>query len=89
MTHLFVRHRAESFSKWKTFFDKHESIRRKSGFGNYQLYQTTDNPNEVLILFENKDAINAKTFIVSDDLRDEMKNAGVVESPDFFTLIAV
>ncbi len=89
MTHLFVRHKVESFSKWKTFFDKHESMRRKRGFGNYQLYQTTDNPNEVLILFEINDALSAKKFIVSDDLRDEMKNAGVVESPDFFTLVAV
>ena len=89
MTHLIIRHKVEDFGRWKSIVDDHDGARRANGFGDTQLFQTVDNPNEVVILFEVKDVDLVKQFAVSDGLRNEMKEAGVSDSPDFFSLVSV
>ena len=48
------------------------------------LLRNTDDPNEVVILFEAKDIQKAKEFAGSADLREAMQNAGVVDKPDIY-----
>jgi hypothetical protein len=48
--------------------------------------RNTENPNEVIILFEAEDLQKAKEFGASSDLRERMQEAGVVDKPDIYFL---
>jgi hypothetical protein len=50
------------------------------------LLRNTDNPTEVVLLFEAKDIQKAKEFASSAGLREAMQNAGVVDKPDIYFL---
>jgi hypothetical protein len=74
------------FSKWKPAYDAHLPTRQKAGLKEEHLLRNTDDPNEVVLLFEAKDIQKAKEFASSADLREAMQNAGVVDKPDIYFL---
>ena len=86
MAYMLVKHKVEDYKKWKTVYDGHESIRKKSGSKGAHLFRGKDNSNELVILFEWDSVENAKKFAASQDLRETMQKAGVVEMPDIFYL---
>ena len=86
MPHLLVRHKVSDFSKWKSAYDTHSSARQGAGLKEEHLLRNTDDPNEVVMLFEAKDIQKAKEFAGSVDLREAMQNAGVVDKPDIYFL---
>jgi hypothetical protein len=62
------------------------STRQGAGLKEEHLLRNTDDPNEVVMLFEAKDIQKAKEFAGSADLREAMQNAGVVDKPDIYFL---
>jgi hypothetical protein len=66
--------------------DTHSSARQRAGLKEEHLLRNTDDPNEVVMLFEAKDIQKAKEFAGSADLREAMENAGVVDKPDIYFL---
>jgi heme-degrading monooxygenase HmoA len=86
MPYLLVRHTVKDYTKWKPFFDEHQSTREKSGSKGGHLYRNSQNPNELIIVFEWDTLDNAKKFAESADLRDQMEKAGVVGKPDVYFL---
>jgi hypothetical protein len=82
MVYLLVEHKVEDFNKWKTVYDEHESVRRDAGLKElYLLRSSTKGPNDVVILFEGRDAAKARDFIASEDLKRTMQRAGVIGEP--------
>jgi len=50
------------------------------------LLRNTDDPNEVILLFEAADLQKAKEFAASSDLRERMQQAGVIDKPGIYFL---
>jgi len=86
MPYLLVRHKVSDFSKWKPAYDAHLPARQGAGLKEEHLLRNTDDPNEVVLLFEPEDIQKAKEFASSADLRETMQNAGVVDKPDIYFL---
>ncbi len=78
---LIVRHKVKDFSSWKKAFDGHAGSQKSAGLTNPRLFRSTDDRNEIVILFDMKDAAAAKKFATSDDLKSTMQAAGVVDQP--------
>jgi len=86
MTNVLVRHTVEDYEKWKPHFDDHASTREEYGEGGYRLFRVSDDPEELVILFEWDSAENARSFLEDSDLQDVMTEAGVVGEPEVHIL---
>jgi hypothetical protein len=86
MSYLLVRHKLRNFEEWKRVYDGHEAARRKAGLTEKYLFRDAEDPTEVTLLFEASDDSKARAFATSDDLREAMKNAGVLGKPDIHLL---
>ena len=86
MAHVLVRHKVADYTKWKAGYDGHAGVRKKAGLKEVHLLRNVQNPNEVVVLFEAADMKKAQEFASSDDLRDTMMRAGVVDRPDIYFL---
>lgn len=86
MPYLLVRHKMKDYAKWKQVFDEHGSTRKANGSKGGHLFQNSDNPSEIVILFEWDDLKKARQFAQSEDLRKAMERAGVSDKPDVYFL---
>jgi hypothetical protein len=86
MPYVLVRHKVADFSKWKPGYDAHLPARQKAGLKEEHLLRNTNDPNEVILLFEAADLQKAKEFADSSDLRETMQNVGVIDKPDIYFL---
>jgi len=86
MSFMLVRHKVKDFDKWKPLYDDHAVVRKESGSKGAHLFRNADNPNEVLILFEWESLGKARKFAESENLRQKMQEAGVLEMPDIYFL---
>ena len=82
MPYLFVTHTVEEYAKWKPVFDEHGAFRKANGSKGAHVFQSADNPNEVVLLFEWANLENARQFVQSPNLREAMERAGVTGPPD-------
>ena len=86
MPYLLVRHTVKDYEKWKPFFDEHQPTRQKSGSKGGHIYRNSQNPNELIIIFEWDTLDNARKFAESSDLQKQMEKAGVIGKPDVYFL---
>jgi hypothetical protein len=86
MNYILIRHKVADFGKWKPVYDAHASARAAAGLKEERLLRNIDNPNEVVLLFLAQDLNKAKEFAGSDDLRQRMQEAGVIDKPDVWFL---
>lgn len=82
MPYLLIDHTVEDYGAWKPVFDDHGTTRDEKGCKGGQLFHKEGDQNEIVILFEWDSLENAHEFATSDDLRETMKDAGVVGEPD-------
>ena len=86
MARILVRHRVKDFSAWKKVYTAHAPARTAAGFTHSRVSQAADDPNHVVIQFECKDLAAAQRFTQSQDLKEAMQRAGVIEAPDIYFL---
>ncbi len=86
MPFVLVRHKLESYDKWKPIFDEHGSARKAMGSKGGYLFRNADDPNEVIVVLEVADLGRAREFIQSQDLRATMQRAGVSDQPSIYFL---
>jgi hypothetical protein len=60
--------------------DAHEHNRHSAGITNGRVFRSAEDPNDVVVL---QDALKARTFVVSEDLKAAIKKNGVIRSPSF------
>jgi quinol monooxygenase YgiN len=82
MVAVIVRHRVRDFDVWKPFFEAHGKVRQSHGALGYQLYRASDDPNEVIIVNQFRDAAGAQGFMNDPGLREVMERAGVEGAPE-------
>jgi heme-degrading monooxygenase HmoA len=86
MPYMLVRHKVADYEKWKPAFDTHGLTRQANGSRGGQLFRNASDPNELVALFEWDDLEKARQFAQSEDLREVMQGAGVVDHPDIYFL---
>ena len=79
-TQLIIRSTVADFDTWKPAFDKHESKRKDATLGLVSLLRGLENDKDITVIFSVGDVNKAKALLSSDDLKQAMKDAGVVAS---------
>jgi len=82
MATMYVRHQVADFKTWKPVFDEHDATRKEFGCKSSSVFTNTQNPNEVLSVFEWDSKDHAIKFGQSPGLKDAMERGGVVSAPD-------
>jgi hypothetical protein len=82
MAVLIIRHPVRDYAAWRPVYDAHEAARTAAGLTNGCVFRSTEDPNDILILFDMADRRRAEEFGRSDDLRTAMQNSGVVGPPE-------
>jgi heme-degrading monooxygenase HmoA len=81
MAHIFVKHKVANYNAWKSTFDAFIETRRARGEKSFQILHPENEPNNLLLMFEWNSLENARSFMTSEELKNAMKQAGVVEEP--------
>jgi hypothetical protein len=83
---LVIRHKVKDYGKWRPWFDQHEAAQKSAGLTDPRVFRSSDDENEVVILFNTHDRKRAEDFVASPDLKETMAKAGVVDKPTFYFL---
>ena len=86
MPYLLVRHKVMDYEQWKSAFDAHSVTRQANGSRGGQLFRNATDPDELIVLLEWHDLEQARQFAGSEDLREVMQQAGVVDHIDIYFL---
>ncbi|MBV8567728.1 MAG: cyclase [Methylobacteriaceae bacterium] len=81
MASLIVQHKVRDYDAWRPAFDAHKSSQVGAGLTNGRVYRKTDDPNDIVILFDVADVAKARAWTGGEDLRTAMQNAGVLGRP--------
>ena len=82
MVHVLVRHKVAEYSRWKEQFDSHLNTRKHAGETGCRLFQSVDDPRDVVLISDWDSIEQARKFMGSDELKKKMQEAGVVGAPD-------
>lgn len=86
MINVLVRHKVENFDAWKVVFDHHAETRRQGGSQGVIVLRNLEDPTEVCVLMQWEDLASAREFASSPELKERMKQGGVLEAPDIVFL---
>lgn len=84
--YLLGRSSVEDFEEWKSSFQENESYRTEHGELGYQVFQSRDDPNEIVVLFEWDDNEDPRGFFQSEEMRERMADAGLTDPPELTAL---
>lgn len=76
MVYIIAKLKLKSFDKWKPVFNERSSVRRESGSKEARLFRNSNDPNEVMILFEWDNMENAANYLESEALKETLKKVG-------------
>ena len=79
---MIVCHSVRDYGAWRPVYDAHAAARTAAGLSNGRVYRSAEDPNDILLLFDTADRRRAEEFGRSDDLREAMRNSGVVGQPE-------
>jgi hypothetical protein len=87
---MIIRHKVRDYGQWRPSFDGHAEMQKAAGLSNPRVYHSADsNKSEIVIVFDTKDTKMAKDFAASDDLKEAMMEAGVVDTPTIYFLESI
>jgi hypothetical protein len=86
MIKLLVHHKVQEYSAWRKVLDDLASTRAQFGSTGQQVFQSPSDPNEVTILTDWSSVDEAKAYATSTELKEGMKDAGVISQPDVMFL---
>jgi quinol monooxygenase YgiN len=78
---VFVHHEVADYAAWRKAYNAFAPMRRKFGVTAQAVYQSVDNPNDVVVTHDFASADQAKAFVASDELKAAMQKAGVKGAP--------
>ena len=86
MPALLLRHRVTDVPFWQQVFEEQGAIRWSNGCRGARVFRNTDDPGEVLILFDWDDLHRARLYSQSDELQESLRMAGIIDDPDVWIL---
>lgn len=87
INYAIFKFKVQDFDKWKQGFDNNKPFRITAGLNELHIWQNSDVPDEVVILFQVANVAKAKEFSTSQDLKKRMIEGGVIGSPEILFLI--
>jgi hypothetical protein len=82
MIKMYLRQTVADFTKWKAVYDEHDATRKKFGAKKSEAFTNSQNPKEVLVVIEMDNKEQAKNFLEKSDIKEIMKEAGVIGAPE-------
>jgi quinol monooxygenase YgiN len=82
MIQVLVHHQVNDYKNWRSVFDAALDFRHEGGECSCRIFRKAGNPNDLTLLFEWEDMERAQRYMSSDQLREKMRQAGVVGVPD-------
>jgi heme-degrading monooxygenase HmoA len=79
MPYTIVHQKVKDFNKWKADFDSTPDARKAGGIKSFQIFQTVDDPNTVVIVIEWDALLSIEKFMQSAGLAERQQRAGVIE----------
>ena len=83
---VIIRSKVKNYTTWRSIFDTRESQRAAAGLTNTRVFRSTDDMNEIVVVFDSKDMKMAKDFAASADLKEAMMKSGVIDTPTAYFL---
>ena len=81
MPYLLIRQKVVDYEQWKSAFDAHGLTRQANGSRGGLLFRTAADPNELVVLLEWDVLERARQFAQSEEWREVLQRAGVVDHP--------
>ncbi len=81
MPYIMGRATVEDYATFRKAFDGAEALRKSAGALSSAVFQSVDDPNEVIVQVEFSTAEAAKAFSTSQELREAQQRAGLKEPP--------
>ena len=81
MALMILQIKVRDYAAWRPVYDSHESSRTGAGITNGRVYGKPEDPNDLVLLFDVADVAKARAREVGEDLKQVMKNAGVLGAP--------
>lgn len=81
MSFVIVRQKTEDYPKWKEVFDATASLRKASGEKSCRIFRCANDLNEVLVLSEWGDLLNAVKYSQNAAFKEATQKAGVLTKP--------
>ena len=82
MIQVLVHHQVADYTSWRSIFDAALDFRHHGGECSCRIFRKAGNPNDLTLLFGWENIEMAKHYLSSDELRDKMREAGVVGVPE-------
>ncbi len=86
---LIVQHKVANFDKWKPMYESHDSVRNLHGVSKNIIGRGMNDPNMIVIIQKIEDVNKAKELTGSAELKERMKQGGVIGIPTFTYLNVV
>jgi len=80
---IVIKHKVADYDKWRKGYDAHDSVRQAYGISHYVIGRGMDDRNTVIVIDKMNDVTKAKEFSAMPSLKEAMKKAGVIGSPEF------
>ena len=81
MAAVIVQHHVEDFDRWLPLYKEHGEVRRANGGTGHQIFRTTEDPNDLVIVNEFASLEGAMGFLNDPSLKGAMGRAGVDSEP--------
>lgn len=81
MALFIIQHKVRDYAAWRPAYDAHESSRAGASITNGRVYRRAEDPNDLVLVFDVADVAKARAWTVGEDLKQAMKNAGVLGAP--------
>ena len=82
MVYIHLRLNVADYDTWRAGFDANESNRKAAGStGVNQFYRDVENPNNVTLIMEWDEAVNAQAYLNDPNTKASMDAAGVTGRP--------
>ena len=89
MTYLLGKAAVEDFEAWESAFHRFDSFRTDHGQEGYQVFQSVDEPNDAVVLFEWDDDKDPRAFFRSEGMRERLAEAGLKGQPELSALRSI
>jgi len=81
MIQVLVNHKVADYNTWRSVFDAALDFRHNGGECSCRIFRKAGDPNDLTLLFDWETLEDAKRYMSCAELRDKMRQAGVVGIP--------
>jgi hypothetical protein len=79
---LTIHLKVKDYGTWRSGYDGREKSRVSAGIANGRVFRNAEDPNDVVILQDVADAVRARFWLGSDDMKAALLTNGVVGAPN-------